>query len=330
MKSSKYKSIVLLSLLVIFLIIGSCRIIGPSDLNRPNYYLRYVSEIETKGYAYAVDVSGNYAFVADGVGGLKILDVTNPYYPTIFDSYESDGTVFDVKYGGDGIVYLASGSEGVEVIDAFQPFGPSRLGYYKTYRAFGLDYAGKYLYLADDMAGVRILNVENPFSIYQTSSKSVQGLNTFNTKLDWPYLYACSRYGLTALNVYSPNSPLEVFFKNLSYVYDVEVVTHLAYVAYEEGLVIYDLDKIDEPKEVGFCLLPATARAIVVRGDYAYLALGRSGLSIVNISNPTAPREVAYYQPASCEMNSIFMGGRYLYIANGEKGGIILECLSSI
>ncbi|MFA5498442.1 MAG: hypothetical protein WC327_02745 [Candidatus Cloacimonadia bacterium] len=315
------------ALIPFMLLFNGCRIVGPDGWGGNQHNIYQVSSIDTPGHAYAVDVYNGYAYVADGVGGLRLFDVTNPYYPKNYGAFDSDGIVYDVKYGGDDLIYLASGSAGVEVVDTFSLFGPRLAGSYMTYNAFGLDYAGKYLYVGDDQAGVRILDVSNPYMIYQMSSKLVSGMNVYNTKLYWPYLFACSRYGLSILDITNQSHPSELYFQNIGYVYDVEVVNHIAYVAYEDGLIIYDLDNISKPKELGFCFLPAIARSIAVRGDYAYIALGQSGLSIVDISDPTHPREIGYYMTANCEMNNIFLGGRYIYVANGAEGLLILEHL---
>jgi len=40
----------------------------------------------TKGNAYAVAVSGNYAYVASGIGGLVVVDINDPNVPTMQES----------------------------------------------------------------------------------------------------------------------------------------------------------------------------------------------------------------------------------------------------
>ena len=47
-------------------------------------YLHWVGSVDTPGEAYGVDVSGDYAFIADNrVGGLQIIDITDRTSPEI-------------------------------------------------------------------------------------------------------------------------------------------------------------------------------------------------------------------------------------------------------
>ncbi|MFO0829300.1 MAG: hypothetical protein U0572_14275 [Phycisphaerales bacterium] len=66
--------------------------------------------------AFAVAVAGNVAYVADGAGGLKIVDVTNPAAMRVLAGERVDGraigTAEDVMVDGAN-VYVAAGSAGV-------------------------------------------------------------------------------------------------------------------------------------------------------------------------------------------------------------------------
>ena len=312
-------------LLLITLLLTGCRLgdaTGPGS-SVPHIY--HIGEIDTPGFAFAVDAAGGNAYVADGFGGLRIINIETPHFPTHINHYEDQGIYYDVKYSGGDYAYIAAGDAGFKVIDVKSPFGPELVGEFTTVNAFGLDYAGHYVYLADDTGGVRILDVSNPFHITQISNFNVSGQNVNNVRLAWPYLYVSSRYGFSIVNIENPFSPIEIHYQTLSNVYDMEVSGHLLYVAFEGGLRIYDISQPNNPQELGFAHLPATARSVQVRGEFAYLALGRSGLSIVRISNPSLPFEIAYYAPAAGEMSDVTLYGRYLLVANGGVGLLILE-----
>ena len=313
--------------LTILLITGitSCKLgdaTGPGT-NIP--YIYHIGELDTPGFAYAVAASGNKAYIADGIGGLRIIDITMMHFPDEVAYYEDDGVYYDVKFSGGDYAYVAAGDAGFKIIDVNSPFGPELVGQYSTYNAFGLDYAGNYVYLADFTDGIKILDITSPFNVFPISSFNVSGQTVNNVTISWPYLYASARYGFSIIDISNPISPFEVHFEPLSYVYDIEIINHLAYIAYEGGLRIYDVSQPSDPQEIGFCNLPATARSVQVRGDFAYLAIGSSGLSIVRVTNPLQPFEIAYYNPIGGQMSDLLLFGRYILIANGNAGFLILE-----
>jgi hypothetical protein len=73
--------------------------------------------------AFAVDVAGDLAYVADGAGGLKVVDVTDRAEPLLVagETVESAvGTAEDVSVR-DGRVYVAAGGAGLAVYEAGDP-----------------------------------------------------------------------------------------------------------------------------------------------------------------------------------------------------------------
>jgi len=67
--------------------------------------------------SWAVTVEGNTAYVADGAGGLKIIDVTNKAAPFVIDGEDlstASGTSEDVTVRN-GTVYVAAGGSGLAV-----------------------------------------------------------------------------------------------------------------------------------------------------------------------------------------------------------------------
>ncbi len=314
----------MLCIITLFLVVYGCRITDSNGTARPSPYISFVGDLKTPGHTYAVSVSYDRAFLADGVSGLRIIDISSPYFPNEIDKYESNGIVYDVKHRGD-YAFLACGESGFKIIDIESPFGPEKMGTYPSVNAFGFDYAGDYVYLADFTAGVRILDISNIFSISEVSRFHVSGQNTYSTAVNWPYLYVSSRYGFSIVNIENVYSPQEIYFESLSYVYEIDIVADYAFIAFYGGLRIYDISDVRNPELRGELILPAPARSVKVRGDFAYITMGGGGLSIVRISNPYQPYEVDWYNPLRAEMNNLALSGRYLYIANGDKGLLIVD-----
>ncbi|MBN1329101.1 MAG: hypothetical protein JXA54_06470 [Candidatus Heimdallarchaeota archaeon] len=102
------------------------------------------------------------------------------------------------------------------------------------------------------------------------------------------YLYLGSPYGLEILNVSNPSVISKV--------------------------VEYNITK------------PDNVRKIALQDNYAYLAAENSGLVIINISDPTQPKEVSCYKTSLCAYD-VVVAGDYAFIANGMASGYALVIL---
>jgi hypothetical protein len=54
-------------------------ILNVSDSSQPNL----VSELYLQGTAYDLDISGNYAYIADGFSGMKVVDISDVSVPIL-------------------------------------------------------------------------------------------------------------------------------------------------------------------------------------------------------------------------------------------------------
>jgi hypothetical protein len=57
---------------------------------------REVGAFDTAGFSRSVAVQGRYAYVADWIGGLVVVDVSSPAEPAAVGSYGSPGRTRDV------------------------------------------------------------------------------------------------------------------------------------------------------------------------------------------------------------------------------------------
>ncbi len=127
-----------------------------------------------------VYVVGNYAFVACGIGGLQIVDVTDPTKP---NAGKDDRHGFDVPAGGvaSGVyvvgnhVYVAAGNAGLQVLQVTDFFpangigtegedGIVQLGVVDTPGCamdvwINPDVSERYVYIADEKGGLQIIDV---------------------------------------------------------------------------------------------------------------------------------------------------------------------------
>lgn len=98
-----------------------------------------------------------------------------------------------------------------------------------------------------------------------------------------------------------------------------------AYVGIGSEIAILDISNPSNPQRIGYYVLPDKAKDIIVDGNYAYVATGKSGLRIINISNSAYPFEVGYYTiPVSINKVSVSKGFVYLPLSECKSYGTFL------
>jgi len=85
----------------------------------------------------------------------------------------------------------------------------------------------------------------------------------------------------------------------------------------KKELVILDISTPETPEFLGRIQLPENVQDIAVTGDYLYASLGEAGLSLVDISNPAAPRLIDTWE--DWHSNTLLIENQELYIAYNEN-----------
>lgn len=122
---------------------------------------------------HGVVVEGDLAYLAIGTAGLRVMDVSEPSFPTIISDYDTD-FAYDLAIAGD-IAYLADGDAGIMAFDITDPANPSLFGTYDTPgRAVGLTLSGDQLFVSDEDSGLQIFDVsQRQFASNQSVATSL-------------------------------------------------------------------------------------------------------------------------------------------------------------
>jgi len=134
------------------------RVISISDPEHPTE----VGHCRTQ-MAHGVDVSGDYAFVADGILGLKVISIADPTRPTEVGHLDSLGRANGVQVIGSNAFVAADGGGGLSIVSVADPTNPTRIGYYNAPGGFlGVSVLGNCAYLAADSIGLQVVSVTDP------------------------------------------------------------------------------------------------------------------------------------------------------------------------
>lgn len=216
------------------------------------------------GQAHDVDLSGNYAYLANGSSGLTVVDLSSPTAPVVVTSLALPGEAHGIEIDG-ARAYVTEWGEGLQVIDISTPNLPVVVGSATLPIQFpqGLSLQGDRLYVADFSAGVIILDVSVP------SNPLILG------SLDTPEI---------ALDVAADGT--------------------LCYAAFgAAGLAILDVSNPALPYQRSQIAWDDPCTSVAWDGAYVYAVTEVSGLHIVDVTNPDLPVEVSTFlsaQPSKC------------------------------
>ena len=181
-----------------------------------------------------------------------------------------------------------------------------------------------FAYVVVDSAGLRIINVSDPTSPYESGFFDTDG-SASGVAISGDHAYvADGTTGLRIINISDPSYPAEIsFIDTEGSANAVAISGDHAFVADYSGLIILNISDPANPIEIGFN--DNGGSKIVVMGDYAYMA-AESGMWILDISNPANPKEIKYYNAyATWQVMDITVHGNYAYLASDYSGLLIID-----
>jgi hypothetical protein len=208
----------------------------------------------------------------------------------------------------------------------------TRIGGYDTSgNANGVEVVGNYAYVADEDAGLQIIDISNPTNPTRIGGYDTSG-DANGVQVVGNYAYVADRYsGLQIIDISNPTNPTRIGgYDTYGRALDVEVVGNYAYVAdYDGGLQIIDISNPANPTRTGgYDTSSNQARGVEVVGNYAYVADSRLGLQIIDISNPANPTRTGGYREDGSDARDVAVVGNYAYVAF-EYGGLQIIDISN-
>jgi hypothetical protein len=108
-----------------------------------------------------------------------------------------------------------------------------------------------------------------------------------------------------------------------------------AFIADRQGLKVFDVTDLAQPKLVSAALVPLLdARNVYVARTYAYVSAGKEGLAIVDVENPAAPKLDQLFTAGGQlnDVNDVKIGmvaaSAFAFVADGKNGLRVLQILS--
>ncbi len=194
--------------------------------------------------------------------------------------------------------------------------------------ANGITIVGTYGYISCD-AGLVVVALEDPKHPSVTAVVGEKFLNHPRAvQVQFRYAFACDTEGIKVLDVTDLAHPRPVSALPLSNARNIYLARTYAYVAAgPDGLVILDIErpakpKIDQVFTAGGAIddLNDVKLGITYVSEFAYLADGRNGLRVVQLTSPETPGNYGFSPRPTPELIASFklpLGGKALAISKG-------------
>ena len=293
-----------------------------------------LSNLSTKGRASRITLTNTQrAFIADGGGGLLMLNVEKPAEPARIDSIQTGDSAKDIAYYGN-TMYVAGGKSGLWILDRslasqdnIPPVGVQNIDTLRF--CTGVIVRDTLLFVSNGKNGVKIMSIRNP-----SQPRMIANIKVPNAAYDVDFdgnraVIAGGLGGIHILNILDPKKPTDLGTVSLGAISAVKVkvdaIRHVAYVATNAAVHVVDLDA-----KTLITTCPGSTNSFA--GDLSenrntlYVADGLNGVLVYDVSNPGAPRQIqgmTYDTPGSS--TDIRMKGNAAVVADGEGTIRILD-----
>lgn len=294
--------------------------------------------------ARSVCTSSNYAYVAEGMSGLAVVDiingVTDPDAPLVLDYPKVGSYSTEVKYSYnvflEGVtLYLATGESGLIKLDVSNPATPAPSGGSNqldpSISGDDVCVSGNYTYMLDRSSrkkGLRIFDSSEPDYPVLQSFLPYEG-SASDLAVSGNYAYIADNGYISIVDVTAPlvpvltdstitsSAPRKLFISgNTLYIADNNA-----------GLRLFNITAPLTPVFLGAAATAGTPVSVYVRGSRAYVAEGNSGIEIFDVSDPSSPDLLASAAMTNARDVCVLVDGSSIYalVAKGEDGLLILD-----
>lgn len=269
-------------------------------------------------------VAGQYAYVADSDGGLRIIDISNPTNPFEIGFFDTPYDAVDLDVSGN-YVYLAEENYGIYVLDVSDPANPLEVSFYDMHLSsvFEVKVSGSYAYIAHGDSGLRVIDITNPANLVEIGHlDNYYYIESIAISGDYAYLADSKAYnaGLRVVDISDPTNPVEVGYCNTGPLnaHFVAVSGSHAFLIVDYGSYMIDISDPTQPVKSSL-YSDLWGYEVALSGSYAYLAKHSYGLRIVEMSDPQNLLEIGSYQGLGEARNAV-ASGNYLYVAGRYSG----------
>ncbi|HTB92498.1 MAG TPA: hypothetical protein VK728_06680 [Candidatus Sulfotelmatobacter sp.] len=332
-----------------------------SDLQRiayPDNYKKFVAgkrqlaaATEHEGTVFDIQARGEYAYTANGKGGMRVYDIAN------IDNKGFSEQMTTAPVSPIGQRFYVPTKNAVAVVT------PTTLGVdplrarVKENEEQAIHLLYGFLYVADKEEGLVVIGTPdlkakspgvgtlldgNPANNFLKRGLTFNpgGILTGARRITiaGTFAYILTDKALVVVDLNNPLAPQVTATIAAPVLNDPRAVAiqfRYAFVADRDGLKVLDVTDLAQPKIVSGAMVPfEDARNVYVARTYAYVSAGKQGLAIVDVEKPEAPKldQVFTANGQINDVNDVKIGmvaaSAFAFVADGKNGMRVLQILS--
>ncbi len=248
--------------------------------------VKEIGKIDIGTASFGIDIQKNSIYIAAGER-LIIADITQPENPEILGNIDLNGVLSQVRIEGK-YVYVANRHEGLQVVDVSNPKGPERIGGFNnggTGEAVKL--ADNIAYLADNDDGLEVIDVSDA-----TTPRLVT-------------------------TVLETAGARDIFIDSTKEFPELYIGCH------GNGIFIVRIGRNGKYDILGHFDDGGESLGVCFYNNNLFVA-DNFEFEILNVSELERPKKIIEIKNLS-GLHDLFVEGKYIYLADGLRGLIILE-----
>ena len=276
---------------------------------------------------YAIDIEGNYAFVADN-DGVSIIDITDPTNVILTKLLNLPSAAFGIQVI-DGIAFVACSTSGFYIINITDIYNPVVLSHNTlTGTAVRVFIQGNLAFISDYFNGLTIYDISSKSNPTEESFYYVSGSIWYTVSKDDIAYTANSELGIEVLNISDPTTPVR-----LSILPSTVSSTHLSihenklFVGrHGNGLKIFNISNPSSPTLMGSYYDSDGGEELGLDGNDTYLAVADNfGIELFDIESLPTITKLAEYRENVGAAHDVIMKDNFIYAVDGLTGFFVLE-----
>ncbi len=275
-------------------------------------------------------VDGDFAYLADGVNGFRILNLTDKTNITEIGFFINGTEIAYSVYVQGDVAYLSYGLNGLVILDITNKISPVVLFTMKDQfgiaNCYGVDIDGVFAYLAYGIFGMAIVDITTPAQPLFVGRYHKVNIDVRDVKVYNIYAFICDAdYGVHKISISNKENPLRLGGYNSGSARQMEISVaqdyYYAFVADYNGFFILSLYSHPNPTKVYQYVVADHAVDVYLEGRTAFVTYEDVGLRIFNASD--AGNEyvsfVGQYEDTG-DGYGLRVYDEYAYILDGTEG----------
>jgi hypothetical protein len=286
------------------------------DISLPQNIQNYASWPDS-GVVLVCASLGDALYVANKNAGLSIMDISNPWQPTLVNRISTGGFTNGVIVSPDSnYLYVAEFTQGIKVFDLTDPWNPSLINTVSQQPDTGCGAMyplGNFLFMNFWEGVLQVYDLANPASPERVNRIDTgEELAGVAFSADGSHLFAiCGREGLKVYEIYAPDSLIyENTFSVCEDVRGLGIRGNYGYAAAGvEGMFVLDVSNYNYIFKIDS--LPANSNILtvnIINDNYIALSDWTEGFTIVDVSNPLNVFTAVHQQSPSVAFCTIWDG----------------------